>query len=203
VEFSTNDDGSKLLWATCNVGADKPEESGNLTTWSKAGLDHGYSSTLDSIVVTPTYRVPTMTDWNILYTNSEYTFETVNGVRGIRFTFSDKHGTRYNVGESIFIPAAGADTDNPNRLGCYWSSDIDSNWSDGSKSISVFRWTSETLSSKNVDGSAVSSDTQLLPTRMICEIPAQPDNRAKPFKLGTPVSATENTYVLWDLPSAI
>ena len=119
---------SGLLWATCNVGADSPEEYGNYYAWGETTTKSYYSksncptyglsiSQLQSQGyidiegnLNPQYdaaranwggnwRMPTKAEQEELFNNCTWTWTTYKGVKG------------YNVkgpnGNSIFLPAAG------------------------------------------------------------------------------------------------
>ena len=119
---------SGLLWATCNVGANSPEEYGNYYAWGETTTKSDYSSSncptyglrisqlqsqgyIDGEGnLTPQYdaatanwggdwRMPTEAEQGELLKNCTFTLTTQNGVKG------------YNVegpnGNSIFLPTAG------------------------------------------------------------------------------------------------
>lgn len=131
---------SGLKWASCNVGAEKPEDFGLYFAW---GETQGYSEitdekqfswsdyelcggsdstltkynnnssygTVDNLTVLEqvddaaytsdkTCRMPTKADLEELTANTTSTLETLNGVKGRRFTSKTN-------GNSIFVPAAG------------------------------------------------------------------------------------------------
>jgi hypothetical protein len=133
---------SGLLWASTNVGAEKPEDFGLYFAWgetegyegitdekqfiwadykliyidSSSGTLTKYNTnssygTVDNLTTLEqvddaaytsnnTCRMPTKADFEELTANTTSTWETLNGVNGIRFT-SNKNGN------SIFVPAAG------------------------------------------------------------------------------------------------
>ena len=148
---------SGLLWATCNVGANAPEEYGDYFAWGETTTKETYDSDNSSTYglsdselqsqgyidsegnLTPQYdaatanwggnwRMPTKAEQQELLDNCIWTWTTQNGVNG------------YNVegpnGNSIFLPAAGLRGSPINIAGSsgyYWSSTphkIDSNPSD-------------------------------------------------------------------------
>ena len=119
---------SGLLWATCNVGATSPEESGDYFAWGETSTKETYDEDncptsgltkselqsqgyIDSEGnLNPqydaatanwggTWRMPTYDEFAELITKCTWTWTTQNGVKG------------YNVegpnGNSIFLPAAG------------------------------------------------------------------------------------------------
>ena len=77
--------GLSVKWATCNVGANSPEEYG------------GYYGGFDDA---QNFRVPSKEDFENLIKNCDWTWTTKNGVHGYKVT------SRKN-GNSIFLPAAG------------------------------------------------------------------------------------------------
>ena len=66
------------------------------------------------------WRMPTMTEWNELSSNTTSTWATLNGVRGKLYTASNGNG--------IFLPTAGYRKGNylydSGSSGCYWSSSL-------------------------------------------------------------------------------
>ena len=138
---------SGLLWATCNVGANYPEDYGNYYAWGETTTKSDYSSSnnptyrlsisqlqsqgyIDSEGnLNPQYdaarancggnwRMPTKAEQEELLNNCTWTWTTYNGVEG------------YNVegpnGNSIFLPAAGfrggSSLNHAVSFGYYWSS---------------------------------------------------------------------------------
>lgn len=130
--------GLSVVWATCNVGASSPEDTGDYYGWGATGegswdndnCKH-YSRSISDIGGTSsdvahlkwggTWRMPSASDFWELINNCSWTFTTINGVDG------------YNVkgknGKSIFLPAAGsfeiAKLYNYCERGFYWSSSPD------------------------------------------------------------------------------
>ena len=138
---------SGLLWATCNVGANAPEEYGDYFAWGETQPKDYYDwSTYqyydgsnptkyngnDSLTILlpeddaattnwgDGWRMPTVEEWEELYNNTTNTWTTQNGVNGKLFTASN--------GNSIFLPAAGFRDDDElivaGSRGCYWSSSL-------------------------------------------------------------------------------
>ena len=136
--------GLSVNWATCNVGASKPEEDGNYFAWGEtetktsdylfddykwyvsetSGLDKDNNvfvfsfnrynnedgkTNLDSeddvayVKWGGNWRMPTKEECQELIDSCTCTWETVNGVNGIRFT-SKKKGYE---DRSVFMPATG------------------------------------------------------------------------------------------------
>ena len=140
--------GLSVKWATCNVGATKPEEYGNYFAWGEIVPKNEYSwstyfdtndggstflkyalnkkTTLDfsddaaHVNWGGSWRMPTRAEQDELSTKCTWTWTTKNGVKG------------YNVvspnGNSIFLPAAGnrfgSDLRYAGSGGYYWSSSL-------------------------------------------------------------------------------
>ncbi len=135
-----------ILWATCNVGAEKPEDYGYYYAWGETSTKSSYSLSNykwyngsdvsftkyddyedldlsdDAAYVNwgSNWRMPTYDELEDLisstYTNTEVT--TQNGVKGLKIT-SKKNGN------SIFLPAAGyigSKLLGAGTYGYYWSS---------------------------------------------------------------------------------
>ena len=135
---------SRLKWATCNIGATKPEEYGDFFAWGENYSKNEYTinncktiqkkllgaiierngvfiDTPNSIWGSP-WRMPTQKDIRelIIYCNWSWTIK--DGIKGMNIT-----GTN---GNSIFLPAAGNFDGNLHKnldvngefKGCYWSS---------------------------------------------------------------------------------
>ena len=142
---------SGLKWATCNVGANSPEEFGNHYAWGEIAPKDNYSesnsetykvscenlsaqgyidennnlaSAHDAATANwgGSWRMPTVAEQRELINNCTFEWTTVNGVDGCKFTSN-------NNGNSIFFPATGT------RIGTshnsvaeycnYWSSTPD------------------------------------------------------------------------------
>ena len=128
---------SGLKWATCNVGASKPEESGNHYAWGETSTKSSYikensvtwGKNFSDISGNPTYdvarkqwgrtwRLPTIAEFEELLNNCTWTWTEQNGINGCKVT-SKKNGN------SIFLPAAGWRDESLNYQGTggyYWSS---------------------------------------------------------------------------------
>ena len=131
--------GVSALWATCNVGASKPEEFGNYYTWgSKTPKSYSSSNSIytDKLPVLPPsadaatftlgskWRMPTDAEWNELCTCCNWKWTIKNGVYGYEVS-----GIKYGYTDnSIFLPAAGFIIDEKEidmgYIGCYWSSTL-------------------------------------------------------------------------------
>ena len=81
--------GLSVKWATCNVGANKPEKYGKYYTIKKTQK-----------LSNSKWRVPTIEEIKEMLANCDYKWTTQNGVNGGLFT-SKKNGN------SIFFPAGG------------------------------------------------------------------------------------------------
>ena len=139
---------SGTLWATCNVGADSPEEYGDYFAWGETEpkdyyswitykWSNGeynitkYSTTVDNkteldpeddaayVNCGPQWRMPTMEQQQELIENCTWTSHTLNGVKGRLVTGPN--------GNSIFLPSAGSryydndPVDDELEAGEYWS----------------------------------------------------------------------------------
>ena len=129
--------GLSVKWATCNVGADSPEQYGNYYAWGeiktklrydtnncetwKKGIGDikGTARDVAHVKWGGTWRLPTKDEIKEMKDNCDYEWTTQNGVRGGRFT-SKKNGN------SIFFPAAGwyygTSLGDTGEVGFYWSS---------------------------------------------------------------------------------
>ena len=98
---------SGLLWATCNLGANAPEEYGDYYAWGEIAAKEVYDwSTYTNVngdaataILGDEARTPTKEDWEELMANTTAEWMTLNGVGGRMFTADN--------GNSIFLPAAG------------------------------------------------------------------------------------------------
>ena len=104
--------GLSVKWATCNVGANTPEEYGEYYTFDEA-----------QELSNSKWRVPTIEEIDELVRNCDYKWTTQNGVNGGLFT-SKKNGN------SIFFPAGGYRYGlvvyYEGSNGVFWSSSADS-----------------------------------------------------------------------------
>ncbi len=159
---------SGLKWATCNVGARKPEDYGNYYAWGETetkseytesnSLTYGLSiSELQSQGyidgsgnLTPahdaaranwgsSWRMPTRAEYWELLNNCTWTWTTQNGVNGYKVTSKTN-------GNYIFLPAAGwrngSSHDSAGKSGWYWGSTPDgsnANASSGLDFTSLFQ----------------------------------------------------------------
>ena len=127
---------SGLLWATCNVGADSPEDYGDYFAWGETQPKYTYTEAnytySDNPAILPSdhdaatanwgngWRMPTKDEWEELLNNTTQTWTQQNGVNGRLFTATN--------GNSLFLPAAGYRYDNSltnaGSYGYYWSSSL-------------------------------------------------------------------------------
>ncbi|MBR5781262.1 MAG: hypothetical protein IKY27_04685 [Bacteroidales bacterium] len=148
IEFKTNKliDGhdwvdlgldSGIKWATCNIGADYPEEYGNYYAWGETEIKNEYTSEnsltygieMNDISGNPQYdaarnkwggawRIPTSTEMYELQNKCSKKWIEQDGIKGFRITGPN--------GNYIFFPAAGRNIDstiiNSDLSGCYWIS---------------------------------------------------------------------------------
>ena len=129
---------SGLKWATCNVGASKPEDDGNYYAWGETTTKKSkytennsktYGKQMDDIKGNSQYdaaranwggswRLPTKSELEELLNNCTWTWTEQNGVNGYKVTGPN--------GNSIFLPAAGRRGGkhlfNAGYRGYYWSS---------------------------------------------------------------------------------
>jgi len=109
---------SGLLWATCNVGATKETEYGNYYQWGSGAMayipgSHYHTGGTDSSYTLPSsadtatrvmgsgWRMPTREEMEELINNTTYSFVTIDGVYGGKFT------NKTNPNAYVFFPFAG------------------------------------------------------------------------------------------------
>ena len=146
--YSWVDLGLSVKWATCNIGAWKPEGYGNYYAWGETSTKSEYTEdnytyksqnpTLSLIRDAAfanwggTWRMPTYYELYELATLCSWNWTTLNGVNG----YEVKSKTNNN---SIFLPAAGSyihnDIINVGEKGKYRSSELNSNGSEFSPCI--------------------------------------------------------------------
>ena len=129
--------GLSVKWATCNVGASKPEDYGNYYAWGETSTKSSYTESNSKTYGTSmgnisgnssydaatanwggSWRMPTYDELHELINNCTWTWTTQNGVKGYKVTGPN--------GNSIFLPAAGdrggSSLYNAGSLGYCWSS---------------------------------------------------------------------------------
>ena len=143
---------SGLLWATCNVGAETPEEYGDYFSWGETtpkgyyswdNYQYGDGSTITKYTGSDglttllpeddaatanwgnDWRMPTKEEFQELYNNTTVTWTQQNGVNGRLFTADN--------GNSLFLPAGGIRREDSLNLagyvGDYWSSSLSVDYS--------------------------------------------------------------------------
>lgn len=142
------DIGLSVKWATCNIGASKPEEYGDYYAWGETNIKSSYKEDncttygkqMNDISGNPqydvarkkwgvTWRMPTKAEMLELINSCTCQWTTQNGVKGYKVTGPN--------GNHIFLPAAGcrygSSLVNDGYYGYYWSSTpYDVNGYDGS-----------------------------------------------------------------------
>lgn len=127
---------SGLKWATCNVGANSPEEYGNCYAWGEIETKKSYTiensetykKNHGNISGNPkydaaqanwggTWRMPTKEEFEELLNNCTWEWTAQEGKNGYKVTGAN--------GNSIFLPAAGSYHDtgriSDGKYGGYWS----------------------------------------------------------------------------------
>ena len=128
---------SGLRWATCNVGANSPEEYGDYYAWGELEVKSVYTDVnsltyhkdYSDISGNPTYdvarakwgsswRLPTEAEFKELIDNCKWEWTIREGKKGYNVIGSN--------GNSIFLPAAGyrygSSLDETGEYGYYWNS---------------------------------------------------------------------------------
>ena len=116
--------GLSVKWATCNIGASKPEEYGD--SFVEKEKKESTMTAIHKSYLTATsqwgepWRIPTKEEWNELKYKCTWKWTTVNRVNGYKITAKNGH--------SIFLPAAGYRNGiviyNVGSYGFYWSSTV-------------------------------------------------------------------------------
>lgn len=145
---------SETKWATCNVGASSPEESGDYYAWGEVNkpADDNYSIEncsaygveLGDISGNPSrdaarkywgasWRMPTSEEFEELRSRCFWEWTTYNGVKGFKVKSIN--------GNEIFLPASGYYYDmtytNDGYHGYYWSSSVNSMFNDNTNAINL------------------------------------------------------------------
>ena len=131
---------SGTRWASCNLGATKPEEYGEYYAWGETEMKEIYNPESYKFYTNYNYdylgeiggthndvahvrwsgkwRMPTNSEVKELVEKCKYEWTTLNGVKGGKFTGPN--------GNSIFLPAAGdhwyEHLNDAGSIGYYWSS---------------------------------------------------------------------------------
>ena len=133
---------SGLKWATCNVGAIKPEEYGDYFAWGEikpkqryVDDDYTYKSNPKTLPLSADaanvnwggkWRMPTRAEQDELRNHCTWEWTTLYGEKGYK-VISKKNGN------SIFLPAAGyrynSSLSNAGSYGSYWSSSLRTSYS--------------------------------------------------------------------------
>ena len=142
---------SGIKWASCNVGATKPEEYGGYYAWGETEEKDNYSwdtykyynkESAECVFIGNdisgteydvahvkwggSWRMPTLTEIDELIYKCTWTWTIYNGVEGNKVTGQN--------GNSIFLPAAGyrygTDVRDQGSYGCYWMGPLDKVYSD-------------------------------------------------------------------------
>ncbi len=141
--------GLSVKWATCNVGADSPEEYGDYFAWGETKSKLSYTEenytytdnpeTLSSIRdvasvnMGGSWRMPTLKELKELIDKCTWKWTTLNGVEG--YEVKSKKNSN-----AIFLPAAGLLRDGSGlygagSIGFYWSSSLYTDSSDRAYSL--------------------------------------------------------------------
>lgn len=135
-EAEAVDLGLSVKWASCNIGASKPEEAGGLYGWADPTGEETSEDLADYPSVTPpaticgtqydiaaanwgeAWRMPTQEEFEELAAGCTWEWTALNGVNGMKVTGKN--------GNSIFLPAAGSRTGQTvsgqaGQRGNYWS----------------------------------------------------------------------------------
>ena len=133
--------GLSVKWATCNVGATKPDSYGSHYAWGETKTKDRYSSNnwegryyTDKKLTQSNdaanacwggnWRMPTIGEFNELHRECDWKWTIESGIRGYRVT------SRKNR-ESIFLPAAGdyfgERLYDKEKKGYYWTSSVSKN----------------------------------------------------------------------------
>ena len=155
--------GLSVLWASCNVGAESPEEYGDYFAWGETttkssysyynsvtqdwsismlksygiiGADGNLTSAYDAATANwgDKWRMPTLDEMEELDNQCTWKWTTQNGVNGYKVTGPN--------GNSIFLPAAGHRSNtslfDAGSKGDYWSGSLDLYINDSACSLRFF-----------------------------------------------------------------
>jgi len=155
------DMGTGVMWATCNLGADSPDELGDYFAWGETEAKDLYSldnyAWKDSSARIPLeprfdaatrklgkkWRTPTHVEWEKLLSHCDRTWINMNGTKGLLLK------SRKN-GNTMFLPAADChleDKDLSNTVGAYWTNTaVDANViAISQKNWNSIQWGSNTM----------------------------------------------------------
>ena len=152
--------GLSVKWATCNIGASKPEDYGDYFAWGEAKTKSDFTEKNSTTYKKRNYvfndaartnwggtwRMPTKAECQELIDNCTYTFTTVCGHMGYKVT-SKKNGN------SIFLPCApmrGAYAQGVEGTCWYWSSSPSPYDDDNRTAVAIRDSTNRTLSVSGV-----------------------------------------------------
>ena len=141
--YAAVDLGLSVKWATCNIGADCPEDYGNYYAWGETETKTTSKSVTYGMQMSDisgrtkydaatanwgdSWRMPTRDEMEELINSCTWTWTKENGVNGRLVTGSN--------GNSIFLPAAGyrygTSLEHAGSYGYYWSSTPSSSYADG------------------------------------------------------------------------
>lgn len=136
--------GLSVVWATCNLGAEKPEDCGDNYCWGETepyvqevsslkditcadNKSYNYNEMVKNNTLRPEYdaarvqwggywRMPTQNEIRELIDDCTWTWTTVNGVKGYRITSKVRGHKR----DCIFLPVT--DERDSDSWGIYWTS---------------------------------------------------------------------------------
>ena len=157
------DMGTGVLWATCNLGADAPEELGDYFAWGETKKKKSYSldnyAWKDSSAHIPLlpkddaataklgreWRIPTHVEWEELLNSCNRIWVSMNGTEGLLLE------SKIN-GNTLFLPASGSRLDDRttnNAIGTYWTNTAVDEFVNGFDQWELYgrrRWISNTMS---------------------------------------------------------
>ena len=167
---------SGLMWASCNMGADSPQDGGCFYSWGETITkdfydysNYSYSSKPDTLPLSDDvaytewgayWRMPSREDLRELMDNCAFRFVKVKGVRGVK-VISKKNGNW------IFIPSAGwymqNSLENKDVVASFWSSSDEPSRSDVVLHFSAYEGEPSISTSVPYWGNTVRPVTRLIP----------------------------------------
>lgn len=131
---------SGIKWASCNIGADRPYDSGSYFSWGETLTKSRYDSyngtyhDVAQVIWGEDWMVPTEEDFVELMEECTWTWDMLNGRAGYKVTSKSN-------GSSIFFPASGLYDGNelvdPGFSGNYWSSTSNDDKTDRAYSLQL------------------------------------------------------------------